>query len=78
MKKAISIIICIFLLAYVARAQRFLSGIIMSESDKMFSAGTTTIPINYWRFDTCLYGNSKGSYNISSSVVSNKIIEKVH
>jgi hypothetical protein len=64
----VAFIIIIFSIAPSTNAQRFLSDIIISESDKKFGAGTTTIPINYWRFDTCLYGNNMCRYNTSTAV----------
>lgn len=68
MKKSLLVFIILKILFFPAVAQsKYLSDITITESDIKYGNGYTTMPFNYWRYDTCLYSTQMCKYNSSTA-----------
>ncbi len=68
MKKLIVLAIYLELFSLMSDAQsKYLSDIIITQSDIQYGDGYTTISFNYWRYDTCLYSKQLCKYNTSTA-----------
>ena len=46
---------------------RYLSDIVITQSDVQYGKGYTTMSFNYWRYDSCLYSKQMCKYNSATA-----------
>lgn len=67
MKRLLFFFAVLVMLHLQLAAQKIFLSDIKTKGEIRYSDDFATIPLNYWRFDSCLYGNSMCRYNTSTA-----------